>query len=85
MLMKYLIYQLHTVDGSRGTAKPVLEAMLKQSTATYRQEYGARRLTMSRREQLYQQNEYRLYHKILLKYRIMAVRSKIAFMAMMKK
>ena len=40
---------------------------------------------MTWRAKFYQQNEYRLYHKILLKYKIMAVRSKIAFMAMMKK
>lgn len=42
-------------------------------------------LTRSRREQLHQQNEYRLYNKIMLKYRIMAVRAKLAFEAMMKK
>lgn len=73
LFLKFMIYQLKTVDGVRDTALPILEQMHDKID---------RRNSVSMKFHLEDENERQLYASVFKKYRVMAVRSKISFMAL---
>lgn len=83
LFLKFLIYQLKTMDGSRGSATQLLNLMNKQAFQEVRKS-GAM-LTVSRQCEITEENERKLFAKTYLKYRIMAARAKISFMALQKR
>ena len=70
---------MKTVDGSRGTAIPYLKTMNNEVIQKYVQRFG--KMTEQRKAIVNSQNEFKLYSKVLLKYTILRVRSKISFKA----
>ena len=83
-ILKYLIHRLRTLDGTRGTAEKIIELMNKQSLADLKKEVGRDVISKTKEHQLIQQNEQAVFRKVLMKYKIMRIRSKISFIALQK-
>jgi hypothetical protein len=82
IFLKFLIYNLKTVDGNKDTALKCLEALNNQSYFEYKKQFSTDQVTKARQHQIIQRNEFELYRKVFLKYQIMKIRSKISFMAL---
>lgn len=78
-LLKFLVYRIQTVDGNRGTATAILADLNKRSRREFLSQPGRQFISKQREHQIKSANEYRLYSKVLLKYSIMKVRSKLSY------
>jgi hypothetical protein len=83
-LLKFLIYNLKTVDGNKDTSLGYAQALHSQSFREYKRQFNREVITKAREHQIIQKNEFSLYRKVFLKYQIMKIRSKISFMALQK-
>ena len=83
--LKFLINDLRTMDGNRGSANNLLEAMNKQSIKDHRERTGKRLISDSVMYHIKQTNEHKLFRKVYLKYLVMKIRAKISFMALEKR
>lgn len=83
--LTYLVYKLKTVDGNKNSALPVIKALSKQSTTDYLKKIGKVSLNENRERKINARSEYLIYKKVLLKYKIMIVRSKISYQALINR
>ena len=67
-----------TVDGSRGSAKKLLNVMIQNETKAYLK----KQISEALQAKIKADNEHKLYRKVFLKYVIMRIRAKISFTAM---
>jgi len=84
-LLKLLIHSMRTMDGHKGTADKMLEAMNKQSKEEYLKHTGKQLISESVAQKIKQSNEHLLFRKVYLKYLILRIRAKISFMALKKR
>lgn len=84
ILLKFLIYNLRTVDGNKDTALKYAQALNNQSFKEYKKQFNQEVISKVRQNQIIQKNEFNLYRKVFLKYQIMKIRAKISFMALQK-
>lgn len=84
-LLKFLVYRIQTVDGNRGTAKNVLENLNNHSRREFLSQPGRHFMSKQREHQIRSTNEYRVYSKVMLKYSIMRVRSKLSYHALLNR
>ena len=80
--IKFLIRNLRTIDGKRGSANQILEVMNNESVEHYKKKNNRRRIEESVRLKIIQRNEHKVFHQTYLKYVIMRVRAKISFIAL---
>ena len=84
MLLKLLIRVMKTMDGSRNSAKPLLDALNKQEIEKYQYKVSNGTILDEEVQKIKQLNEHKFYNKILMKYKIMKVRAKISYIACLK-
>ena len=80
-LLKFLIYSLRTLDGNRNSASNVLAQLNKESIQDYKKIH---KREVVKKERIIEMNEYKIFSKVYLKYRIMTIRQKISYMALEK-
>lgn len=85
LFLRLLIYKLNTIDGSRDSAAPVLETMLKNQVAKFLKSTGKATITASREYLIHQENKFLLFQKIQNRYNVLRVRQKISFSALKKR
>lgn len=78
--VRFLIYRLKTVDGVRGSALKLIDALNLQA----QQRKKVKQLTHRQLLQLTHENEHFLFKKVYFKYMLMRVRAKISYMAFVK-
>lgn len=81
----FLIYSLQTIDGTKGTATPLISALNKQSVHEYKRKTSRTSVSKGKEHQIMSSNEHSVYRKVLLKYKIMRIRAKISFSALYKR
>jgi len=81
ILLKFLIYTLRTLEGSKNTADALLNSMQEASKREFKQTKQRDTISKMREYQFMQMNEMKVFKKVFLKYKIMIVRSKISFSA----
>ena len=81
----FLIFNLRTVDGQRGSANSLLEAMNEAKIAKYKRDNQRQVISNTVQTQIEAENEHTLFRKVYLKYLIMRVRSKISYTALVKR
>ena len=84
-LLKFLIVNLRTLDGSKGTANAFLEKANKKSIKEYLKRTKRDHISESARLAIVAENEHKIFRKVYMKYLIMRVRAKISFTALMKR
>lgn len=85
VLLKFLIYRMKSVDGSRNSAVPYLEALNKQSLKAFKELNGYETIKKSKEVKILQENEHFIANRVFLKYKIMKIRAKISYMAFEKR
>lgn len=85
ILLKFLIAKMRTLDGTRGSANKILALMQKKGEADFMSKSGKNFVSDSVRYQIKQTCEHKLFRKVYLKYIIMRVRSKISYIAFIKR
>jgi len=61
ILLKFLIYNLKTVDGNKDTASGYGQALNSQSFREYKKQFNREVITKAREHQIIQKNEFTLY------------------------
>lgn len=64
-LLKFLIYSLRTLDGSRNSASNVLALLNKESIQDYKKLHNRE---VVKKERIVEANEYKIFSKVYLKY-----------------
>ena len=85
MLIQYLVHNMKTLDGQRGSAVKILEELRKQKVTEYKRQHNRTEISKSREQQYIQINEADIFRKVCLKYTILKIRHKISYMAFMQK
>lgn len=80
-LLKFLIYKMQTIDGNKGSSVKILEVLNKQRIKILRQKQKNGKISTDEKHYLTLKNEYNLYRKVMLKYKIMRIRNKISYIA----
>jgi len=62
----------------------VIEALNEQSIKEYKNKFGKDSIKKSKEIEIIRANEYNIYNKVILKYKIMKMRLKISFTALLK-
>ena len=70
-LLKFLIYSLRTLDGSRNSASNVLNLMNKECIQDYKKLHNRE---VVKKERIVETNEYKIFSKVYLKYKVMIIR-----------
>jgi hypothetical protein len=70
-LLKFLIYSLRTLDGSRNSASNVLNLMNKECIQDYKKLH---KREVVKKERIVETNEYKIFSKVYLKYKVMIIR-----------
>ena len=83
--LKFLIHNLRTLDGNRGSANKLLDVMNKQSEEHHKTQAKTRKISETVRANLDLTNEHTVFRKVHLKYLIMRLRAKISFIALKKR
>jgi hypothetical protein len=83
--LKFLIHNLQTIDGKRGSAKKVLELMDRESIEEYKKKHNKTDVSESVRLKLQSTNRHIVFRKVYMKYLIMRIRSKISFIALVRR
>jgi hypothetical protein len=83
--LKFLIRNLRTLDGSRGTADALLSKMDKQSFQEYKEKHQRATMSESQRLRITLMNEHNVFRRVYIKYVIMRVRAKISFIALKRR
>lgn len=84
LFIKFLIYRLKTVDGIRGSSSELLNKMNQKEIRAYQRENGKSKLTSKKLKEINLKNEYHICQKVMMRYKIMKLRAKISFAALMK-
>lgn len=79
-ILKFLIMKLETVDGMRGSALPLIEAL----NAQIRKEKAIKQFTPKQEHIFTYQNMHVLLNKVYFRYQIMKIRQKISYHAYLK-
>jgi hypothetical protein len=69
--LHFLIYNMKTIDGNRGSAVTILEAMLEKDMASLKKTNKKSEISDEIIQEFLQINQAKLYNKILQKYKIM--------------
>lgn len=85
VLLRFIVYRIKSIDGNRGTAIAVLEALNNRSQKEFLSRPGRHFMSKQREHQIKSTNEFRVYSKVMLKYSIMRVRSKLSYYAMLNR
>ena len=85
LLLKKLIHSLCTLDGRRGSAKPLLNALVKQDETEFMKRKLRVHLYANERAQIKLKNEQHVLRKVYFKYLLIRVRAKISYIAMYKR
>lgn len=83
--LKYLVSEMETVDGRRGSGSKIIQALNAQMEAEYARATGRESATDQAKNEINDKNRHMLMRKIYMKYLLMRVRAKIAFMALQKR
>ena len=70
-LLKFLIYKMQTIDGIKGSSIKILEVLNKQRIKILRKKQKNGKISTDEKHQMTMKNEYNLYRKVMLKYKIM--------------
>ena len=70
-ILKYLIYSLRTLDGTRNSASNVLALMNKECIHDYKKLHNRE---VVKKERIVETNEYKIFSKVYLKYKVMIIR-----------
>lgn len=85
LFLKFLIGRLKTTDGRKGSAEPVIEQILKlQSKELGRSARSRQKLSPVEQDNLRREIEWKLFRSCLSKYRIMKIRQKLSFCALLR-
>ena len=84
-LLKFLISNLRTLDGEKGSANKLLDLMNETSMEDYKVKHKRDVISESVRLRIIHINEHKVFRKTFMKYLIMRVRAKISFMALSKR
>lgn len=84
LLLKFLIYAMKTMDGSRDSAKKILDTLNKQNIQTYKYKVSDGTIKPNDVKKIIACNEHKFYQKVLMKYKIMTIRGKISYIACLK-
>lgn len=79
--LKFLIWNIRTLDGKRGSADKVLAALNEQSFQEYREQNNRVYIDDQTKLHMMEQNENKVFRKIYFKFLILKVRAKISYMA----
>ena len=82
--MKFLVYQLKTVDGQAGSATPMLKKMNRKLEREYMQRNSCKRIPTVKLQEINIANEYEINQQVMMRYKIMKMRAKISFTALQK-
>ena len=80
-LLKFLIYKMQTIDGIKGSSIKILEVLNKQRIKILRKKQKNGKISTDEKHKMTMKNEYNLYSKVMLKYKIMRIRNKISYIA----
>ena len=83
--IKYLISEMETVDGRKGSATKIIKALNDQMEAEYAKATGRESATDQAKNEINDKNRHMLMRKVYMKYLVMKVRAKISFMALQKR
>ena len=81
-LLNMLIHQLRTLDGRKGSAEKILQALNQESFKEHMNKTGKPFISDAMRHHINLKNEHKIFRKVYIKYLIIRVRSKISFMAL---
>ena len=84
LFIKFLIYRLKTVDGIRGSSAELLNKMNQKEIRAYQKENEESKLTSKKLKEINLKNEHHICQKVMMRYKIMKLRAKISFAALMK-
>ena len=86
-VLKFLIRNLRTVDGNRGTANGILDLLQEKEENKYAKEHkcGCGDISQSVKNAITLKNEHMIFGKVYMKYLIMRVRAKISYMALLNR
>lgn len=83
--LKYLVSEMETVDGRRGSGSKIILGLNAQMEEEYARATGRESATDQAKNEINDKNRHLLMRKIYMKYLLMRVRAKIAFMALQKR
>ena len=83
--LKYLVSEMETVDGRKGSGAKIIQALNTQMEEEYAKATGRESATDQAKNEINDKNRHMLMRKIYMKYLLMRVRAKIAFMALQKR
>ena len=80
-LLKVLIHAMKTMDGRRDSAKHILSTLNRQEIQRFKYKVSDGTIKEQDKRKIIQLNEHKFYQKIMMKYKIMTIRSKISYIA----
>ena len=84
LFIKFLIYKLKTVDGTRGSSSELLNKMNQKEIKAYLKECAPNKITSQTLKEINSKNEYFICQKVMMRYKIMKLRAKISYSALVK-
>lgn len=85
MFLKFLISRLKTIDGRKGSAEPIIEKIVKlKSKELGYSAQSRKKLSPTDQDNLRREIEWKLFRSCLSKYRIMKIRQKLSFCALLR-
>lgn len=84
MIIEFLIYTLKTLDGSKDSAKPMLDLMMEQKINELQKSNRRSQVADYVKSRIMQVNEAFIYRKVKTKYTIIRIRNKLSYSAFMK-
>jgi hypothetical protein len=84
MIIEFLIHTLKTLDGSRDSAKPMLDLLMEQKIRELQRSHKRAQIADYVKTRIMQVNEAFIYRKVKTKYTIIRIRNKLSYMAFMK-
>ena len=84
-LLKILVYKMNTLDGVRGSSLTLQRAVFRLECKKLPQYRNREKIYRETKEQIKEEVRTMVFRKAMLKYRILAIRSKISYQAYFKK
>ena len=76
---------MRTLDGQRGSANKILEALQKEKEEEYKRVHNKQFVSDFVCYKIKQTNEHNIFRKVFVKYNLLRIRAKISFMAFEKR